>query len=113
MRVTGDARFRAKGERTDGGPGRAEASLCKGDGQLGNPGIPMAGGCRIRYILRNCFCKIVPRAMDGPRASRASKSDGCSALLKRISYISQARSPSGDRLQPRPAIHTAIIMAVL
>lgn len=29
------------------------------------------------------------------RASRASKSDGCSALLKRISYISQARSMSG------------------
>lgn len=30
------------------------------------------------------------------RASRASKSDGCSALLKRISYLSQARSPSGS-----------------
>lgn len=33
-------------------------------------------------------------------ASRASKSDGCSALLKKISYISQARLPSG----PSPVI---------
>lgn len=74
VRVTGDARFRAKGERTNvalyGRGGRVEASLCKGDGQLGNPGIPMAGGCRIRYILRNCFCKIVREQWTGPSQSR-------------------------------------------
>lgn len=74
MRVTRDARFRAKGERTNvalyGRGGRVEASLCKGDGQLGNPGIPMAEGCRIRYILRNCFCKIVREQWTGPSQSR-------------------------------------------
>lgn len=33
----------------------SEASLCKVDGQFGNPGIPMARGCRVPDI----FCGIV------------------------------------------------------
>lgn len=38
VRVSGGARFQAKGERGRARLGRVEASLCKGDGQLGNPG---------------------------------------------------------------------------
>lgn len=84
--------------RAAGGEG-SRASLCKGDGQFGNPGIPMA----TEVVAFRTSCGIVSARLSAnngrARAGRASKSDGCSALLKRIRRVRQAR-----RL--RPAIQT-------
>lgn len=79
--------------------GRVEASLCKGDGQLGNPGIPMAGGCRIRYILRNCFCKIVREEWTGPEPV-AHQSLMDVRLYWKEYRTSLRRGHRLDRLQP-------------
>ncbi|EFN69855.1 hypothetical protein EAG_11473 [Camponotus floridanus] len=75
---------------------RVEASLCKGDGQFGNPGIPMA----TEVVAFRTSCGIVSARLSAnngrARASRASKSDGCLALLKRTSYIKQGRRLDRD-----------------
>lgn len=96
-------RASARGERANEaqlGPRgrRVEASLCKGDGQFGNPGIPVARGCR----APDTSCGIVSARLSASngriRASRASKSDGCSALLERISCAERSQRgvvPSG------------------
>lgn len=82
-------------ERTRGllGAEGSRASLCKGDGQFGNPGIPMAhGGC----VAFRTSCGIVSARLSANNGrarsqSRTSKSDGCSALLKGTSYIRRGR----------------------
>lgn len=107
VRVTRDARFRAKGEwlyMVEGVGSRRHYAK-----EMVSSVIP--GSRWPEVVAFGTSCGIVSARLSASngraRASRASKSDGCSALLKRISYIFQARSPSGpSRIVPRYGVRS-------
>ena len=70
VRVTGGCAFSGEGWADECDPVGPRRHYAKEMVSSVIPGIPMAGGCRIRYILRNCFCKIVREQWTGSSQSR-------------------------------------------
>jgi len=71
VRVTGGCAFSGEGWADECDPVGPRRHYAKEMVSSVIPGIPMAGGCRIRYILRNCFCKIVREQWTGSSQSRS------------------------------------------